>query len=239
MKKNNFIILLLLIVCISTFAQSQFTVTYSRTKANWGIDDIQVLKYKEGVSSFEFYQKKETVKTDFYETKLGFKKFISNYNINSKEIIEQNELENGTLLLAQWKQNIEWKILDETKIVNGYTVQKATTQSYNYPKDSSSNFGIATAWFTTEIPVSIGPYRYHGLPGLILELSFERYGATYKATNIDFDTPVVIPEIKKGIKVSKIQSIHPYDIDKKWLRQQANGKENQSDDKKPWWQIWN
>lgn len=207
MKKH--IIILLLLITLNLFSQSQFTVTYVREKTNWGINDTQTLSFKEDTSVFKFHQKKEHKKIDFYEVDLVFEKYISLYNIKDKTIIEQNKLENGTFLLAKWKHNLKWKILDDTKIINGYKAQKAIVQSYNSPKDSPEDFGIATAWFTTEIPVGIGPFRYYGLPGLILELSFEKYGPTYKMTKIDFEKPVVIPILDKGIKVTKEQSINP------------------------------
>ena len=45
---------------------------------------------------------------------------------------------------------------------NDWKLQKATT-----------DFGGRkwTAWFTTEIPYSEGPYKFKGLPGLVVELS--------------------------------------------------------------------
>jgi len=55
----------------------------------------------------------------------------------------------------------EWKILPEKEKVGGYNTQKATT---NYGGRSW------TAWFTTEIPFQDGPYKFYGLPGLIVKL---------------------------------------------------------------------
>ena len=35
-------------------------------------------------------------------------------------------------------------------------------------------FVVVTAWYTPQIPVSTGPGEYHGLPGLILEVTADR-----------------------------------------------------------------
>ncbi|WP_175620670.1 GLPGLI family protein [Chryseobacterium schmidteae] len=57
--------------------------------------------------------------------------------------------------------NMQWKILDSTKSINELKLQKAET-----------NFGGRkwVAWFAQEIPISYGPYKFNGLPGLIVEL---------------------------------------------------------------------
>jgi GLPGLI family protein len=58
-------------------------------------------------------------------------------------------------------KKIDWKIGTETQKIMNYTVQKATT-----------NFGGRNwvAWFTTDLPFPDGPYKFHGLPGLIVKL---------------------------------------------------------------------
>ncbi|MGE8553019.1 MAG: GLPGLI family protein [Chryseobacterium jejuense] len=57
---------------------------------------------------------------------------------------------------------INWTISNETKKVENYTLQKATTK-----------FGGRswTAWFCKDIPFNEGPFKLRGLPGLIFELS--------------------------------------------------------------------
>lgn len=65
------------------------------------------------------------------------------------------------------KMNVshKWELIDEYKTILGYTCQKAKT----YFNTGKRNIPI-TAWFSIDIPVSYGPYRYFGLPGLILEI---------------------------------------------------------------------
>lgn len=55
----------------------------------------------------------------------------------------------------------EWKILPEKQKIGEYNAQKATT-----------NFGGRqwTAWFSTDIPFQDGPYKFYGLPGLIVKI---------------------------------------------------------------------
>lgn len=54
----------------------------------------------------------------------------------------------------------KWAFSSEIKRINGYKCQKATTRylGRNYE-----------AWYTLEIPISNGPWKLGGLPGMILE----------------------------------------------------------------------
>ncbi|WP_313214315.1 GLPGLI family protein [Soonwooa sp.] len=54
-----------------------------------------------------------------------------------------------------------WKVLPETVKIGNYQTQKA-----------EQNYGGRTwyAWFTTDVPLQDGPYKFGGLPGLIVKL---------------------------------------------------------------------
>jgi GLPGLI family protein len=81
------------------------------------------------------------------------------------------------------KQN--WKITNETKEIAGYKCQKATCtfRGRHY-----------IAWFTREIPVKEGPWKFNGLPGLIVKIydthehyDFELYSVKKEKKTIVFN----------------------------------------------------
>ncbi len=65
-----------------------------------------------------------------------------------------------TLFVKDKARIISWELLNETKNINSFSCQKAI-----------GNFRgrTYTVWFTNDIPVSLGPWKLNGLPGLILE----------------------------------------------------------------------
>lgn len=69
----------------------------------------------------------------------------------------------------------QWKIEPTISKVLGYNVQLATT---NYRGRRWQ------AWFTMEIPINDGPYKFFNLPGLILSLEDDKQNFIYKAIAI-------------------------------------------------------
>ena len=77
-----------------------------------------------------------------------------------------------------------WTMGDSTREVLGYTCQQAT-----------ANFRgrLWTAWFATDIPVSDGPWKLGGLPGLILEAYDEGQQHVFTAVGLERvkDEPII------------------------------------------------
>jgi GLPGLI family protein len=77
----------------------------------------------------------------------------------------------------------DWEILSDTATLLGYHCQKA--QCHYRGRDYET-------WFTTDIPISEGPWKFYGLPGLIIKLhdtkkhySFTLVGFQKTEENID------------------------------------------------------
>ena len=88
-----------------------------------------------------------------------------------------------------------WTLETTTKTILGYTCQKATT-SYG-----GRNY---TAYFTYEIPITDGPWRFNGLPGLILEVVDEDKVFKMEATGIEIKNNTIV--IDNPYKDKKLMS---------------------------------
>lgn len=96
----------------------------------------------------------------------------------------------SALLKVQHEDNfgkLNWHLEDGIDTIASYACQKATItfRGRNY-----------TAWFTTEIPISEGPWKLSGLPGLITKLvdseqlfSFVMIGLTQPQKQMTFQIP--------------------------------------------------
>ncbi|MFV0472599.1 MAG: GLPGLI family protein [Paludibacteraceae bacterium] len=68
-----------------------------------------------------------------------------------------------------------WKIWQENRTICGYVCKKATTtyRGRHY-----------TAWYTPKIPYSDGPWKFWGLPGLILKVSDDKNEYIFECATI-------------------------------------------------------
>lgn len=94
----------------------------------------------------------------------------------------------------------EWTLTDSTKVILDYTCQLAecTFRGRKYQ-----------AWFTPEIPISNGPWKFNGLPGLILEVYDvqDHYHYTIKGIQQNDLEPVCLYKFEKKTpeKVDRIK----------------------------------
>lgn len=85
-------------------------------------------------------------------------------------------------------ENVKWDITNDTMNYMNYLCQKATCsfRGRNY-----------IAWFAPSIPINKGPYKFQGLPGLILKISDTKKNYVYECTDI------IIMEEKYPIIINK------------------------------------
>lgn len=137
------------------------------------------LLIKGNKSSFQTYNHKEldTIRLKRKNTDAEFNRYFS-YNEYTIEISNDSLVFYDTFADNEYtyteKLDFKWELTDEEKFIQGYSCKKAITE-----------YGGRTwiAWYTLEIPLNAGPYKFKGLPGLILEVTdltetyaFEFYG---------------------------------------------------------------
>jgi len=86
------------------------------------------------------------------------------YKKNEMRIVDLIVLVNEFIFTEELEPQ-DWTILSDTMTILGYHSQKATCHY------RGRNW---IAWFTSEIPLSEGPWKFYGLPGLITKISDEK-----------------------------------------------------------------
>lgn len=176
--KKFILLLACLFFAFHVYGQSAF-VRYILTQSGrenkvWKCD----LGLKDGKSSFTcelkgheetdpvgYNPQTNTIKSKSGEYDEAFSRFNVYIDLNDSVILNRRINlfgEKGEFYLVKDKLGLfEWELSDETKEVNQFPCQKATCSF------RGRNF---TAWFTSKIPISLGPWKFNGLPGLILEV---------------------------------------------------------------------
>jgi GLPGLI family protein len=85
---------------------------------------------------------------------------ITFIDFSKKQLFAREKVVGKAYIYEEPLPLMKWKLSNESKQIGKFKCQKATTtfrgRSY-------------VVWFTSEIPISMGPWKLHGLPGLILE----------------------------------------------------------------------
>ncbi|WP_160140036.1 GLPGLI family protein [Chryseobacterium sp. c4a] len=90
-------------------------------------------------------------------------------------------------------RSLNWVIFPEKRIIGNYKCQKAKLDFAGRKW---------TAWFTGEIPFNDGPYKFRGLPGLIVEIKDESNSHSFQLQGMikikDSYIPNIVDEQKKS-----------------------------------------
>ena len=97
-----------------------------------------------------FGNKKEKIRYQFYKLDSDSIINIDYLNLSNEEIIYSEEV-----------PKMKWEILNETKYISQYLCTKASLDFRGRKY---------FAWFTSEIPIRFGPWKFLNAPGLILHI---------------------------------------------------------------------
>jgi len=179
MKKN--ILLFLLLSVVAQAQTNRFFYEYKYIPDSNNKEDVKkeimFLDISKNGSSYYSHDKFVSDSTGKADLERQLKAGSSNLNVNRREKagqvsykVTKDYPEFKTYLFKsistdQYKvkedKKPEWKILSDKQKIGEYKAQKATT-SYGGRE--------WTAWFASDIPFQDGPYKFYGLPGLIVKI---------------------------------------------------------------------
>lgn len=105
------------------------------------------------------------------------------------KISYKEPLINENYLYEEDKPGFNWEIQDDTLTILGYVCQKAVCEFRGRKYET---------WFTMELPISDGPWKFSGLPGLILKINDIQNHYAFELVGIRqvFNVPILFDDTK-------------------------------------------
>lgn len=175
-------VLLFLLFLSTTFGaqNKRFTYDYRFIPDSANVSDVKsemmVLDVSEAGSKFYSYVayhsdsvamvelERQLASTGSINIRSDMQKGLVRYTVSKKypqyEVFLHSKVLRDKYKVAEERPMV-WNILPEKQKIGEWNTQKAET-------DFAGRHWYA--WFTTEIPIQDGPYKFHGLPGLIVKL---------------------------------------------------------------------
>ncbi|OCA77510.1 hypothetical protein BBI01_03425 [Chryseobacterium artocarpi] len=187
---KQMIILFSLIVAAMANAQNQrFIYEYKfitdSTAKDKQLSETMYLEVASKGSKFyskDYFQSDSTMRaitekdTESISINLGDFKFKGKIRYNIEKMYPEYSINFFTTLgsdeyLVQEKRKQDWKILPEKEKIGEFNTQKAVCDFAGRKW---------TAWFTTDLPIQDGPYKFYGLPGLIVKIEDNTHSHSFE-----------------------------------------------------------
>ncbi len=126
-------------------------------------------------------------------------------NIKEQRYVKQSDLLGKVFLIQDSLKTNPWKLHSDTKNIGNYTCFKATLER-DVESDvdgGSKEMQTVTAWYTPQIPVSNGPEEFQGLPGFILELSYDTQTILCSKISLNPTKQITIKQPTSGKSVTQ------------------------------------
>lgn len=112
--------------------------------------------------------------------RLGTGSGVANFSVikdmSNRKVILLTGFPGSNFLIEEGFGLMKWSLKDEKKVVAGYKCKKAICHF------AGRDY---IAWYTLEIPISEGPYKFSGLPGLIVKIEDTKGEHRFELTEIE------------------------------------------------------
>lgn len=112
----------------------------------------------------------------------------------SQTISVREKMMNEYVVTTEKDPVINWIISDETRRIQNYDCKKATAhfRGRDY-----------TAWFTTDVPIVAAPWKFFGLPGLLMDIEDDRHQVKIYVEKIEYPATEKVPGfVASGTKIT-------------------------------------
>lgn len=117
------------------------------------------------LSTIEFYRDSLLTHSNLPAREVRMKYSTENSFFIQTSLKSQSTIYSDRVSDAKFKysetHNFDWKLVDGTKMIGGILCNKATLNAFGRQWE---------AWYSKEHPFFFGPYKFYGLPGLIIEI---------------------------------------------------------------------
>ena len=174
MKKSAVIFLLFFLLSCNIYSQDYFRAVYSleykldtaNKKINKEFFNLYFDKEQSYYSAEPYFENSILKGTSTLNTSSFQRKTIFNGRIITKRgIFCRDYLSYGRNYFFYEEEFPKWKMLSTSRKINGMECQDATTHY------------LGREWkvcFSSDYPFQYGPYKFHGLPGLIIDVEDEK-----------------------------------------------------------------
>lgn len=165
MKKTKLFIFIVLLISMNNIFAQDYVIEYNH-----------IIKFETNITEAVYKLETNNKESVYYLIKNDYKDLNNNEIINANEgvtpfiyknfynknIIYNQPIINKIKFIKESLPLQSWKLTDEIKNIQSFKCKKATT---------SYRGRIYTAWFTEELSIIGGPWKFDGLPGIILSIS--------------------------------------------------------------------
>lgn len=200
--KKGFLIIIISLFSLRSISQNSMIIYYSISINDMERVGILYASIKDNSYYVEKFKKnKEADKITAQEDNSTNIKSYSNIDVNKEYIqVYKNNIINNYDFIGNKRvqyldttNKINWEIKNEFKVINKYKCTKAVCnfRGRNY-----------TAWFSPDIPIVNGPWKFHGLPGLIFQIADDTGAYDWVVDKIKFIS--TIPQLQNDLQIEKL-----------------------------------